>query len=101
MEERPALRNEIYTGTYAWNRKKSRPQRRNPADKIRVPNAVPPLISREVFDAVQLQIDARHPGVSHPRTTASRYVLAGLLKCGPCGQAMQGGTAKSGKYRYY
>jgi DNA invertase Pin-like site-specific DNA recombinase len=84
------LRSEIYTGTYVWNRKKSRPQQRNPTDEVRVPGAVPLLISQEVFDAVQLQINARRPSVSHPRTTASRYLLAGLLRCGLCDRVMQG-----------
>src|SRR5262249_27520001 len=95
------LRNEIYTGTYIWNKKKSRPQGRNPAEEVRVANAVPPLISRAMFDAVQAQIRARSPAMSHPRTTASHYLLAGLLRCGPCDRVMQGGTAKSGEYHYY
>ena len=95
------LRNEVYTGTYVWNRKRSRPSRRNPNEIIRVPNAVPALVSKEEFNYVQRQIDARSPAEIHPRIISSPYLLAGLLRCGPCNRSMQGGTAKSGKYRYY
>src|SRR5262249_53049163 len=68
---------------------------------VRIPNAVPQLISKETSDLVQTQIKERSPSLVHPRSVSSAYLLAGLLRCGPCDRVMQGGTAKSGRYRYY
>jgi len=95
------LKNEIYTGTYIWNKKKSRPRQRNASDVVRVENAVPVLIPREVFDTVQRQLTQRSPLSCHPRTVSSKYLLSGLLRCGDCDRVMQGGSAKSGQHRYY
>ncbi|MCI0836824.1 MAG: zinc ribbon domain-containing protein, partial [Chloroflexi bacterium] len=44
---------------------------------------------------------SRAPSVQHPRRSASRYLLSGLLRCGDCGAKMFGKSGKSGKYRYY
>ena len=95
------LRNEVYTGVYVWNKKKSRPKERNAAEIIRVANAVPALVPRDVFESIQAQLNERNPSRMHPRAVSSPYLLAGLLRCAPCDRVMQGGTAKSGRYRYY
>ncbi len=95
------LQNEIYTGTMVWNNKRSRPKARAESEIIRVPNSHPAIVERQVFEAIQGQIRARRPSRVHPRTVASRYLLSGLLRCGHCGKVMQGGSAKSGQYRYY
>jgi len=95
------LRNEIYTGTYIWNKKKSRPGKRKAADIVRVPNAVPALVTRKTFELVQMQLNERAPSSCHPRSVSSPYLLSGLIRCGSCDRVLQGGSAKSGKHHYY
>ena len=66
-----------------------------------VENAIPSIIDESVFDIVQAGLKSRAPSVQHPRRSASRYLLSGLLRCGDCGAKMFGKSGKSGKYRYY
>jgi hypothetical protein len=46
-------------------------------------------------------LKARGPKLTNPRRVASDYLLSGLLKCGVCGKAMTGHSAKSGQFFYY
>src|SRR5262249_30049214 len=69
------LRNEIYTGTYIWNKKKSRPSRRDATKIVRVENAVPSLVTREMFEVVQKHLNQRSPTSFHPRAVSSKYLL--------------------------
>ena len=92
------LKNPIHTGkyVYAWYRDL------NPGEERFVVNDVcEPIVPSEQFEQVQNLIEQRTPRNNHPRRLSSAYMLSGLLRCGLCGRAMQGGTAKSGKYRYY
>ena len=41
------------------------------------------------------------PKVTHPRRTASPYLLSGLLTCQACGKALSAAEAKGGRYTYY
>ena len=50
-----------------------------------------PLVSRELFDAVQAMFDAaRRPSTRDARRRHRHYVLAGRMRCGVCGRRMQG-----------
>ncbi len=92
------LRNEAYTGTAVWGRTV---KRKKASDPVRVEDAWPSLVSREVFDAVQQAMRSRAPNVQRPGRVGSTYLLSGLLKCGLCGRAYIGQKAKGGQFAYY
>ena len=83
------LHNEAYIGVYSYG-------------GIRKEGGVPPIISREVFDATQEKLRANRNPVERHRVN-SDYILTGKLFCGHCGSPMVGvsGTGKSGAKHYY
>ena len=91
-----ALTNEAYTGTLIWgaNAKDGLPA-------VRVEGAHPAIVSREQFDRVRKQLQAKAPDVMHPRRAASIHLLSGLVKCRTCRHALVAAGAKSGQYTYY
>lgn len=99
------LRNENYTGTLVFNelRKHNGKLQRKPNEEIvRVENAHPSIVSKDVFKRAQKIIEKRRPpGCKAPRSLTSQYLLGGFIYCGKCGSSMQGGPAKSGKFHYY
>ena len=58
-------------------------------------------MSREDFERVQdlLKYRAETPGA--PRWHTSPYLLTGLVRCGKCGGALCGTSAKGGRFHYY
>ncbi len=88
--------NEAYTGTLVWGVNTNRDQL-----PIRVENAWPPIIEKETFRQAHELLAERAPKKMHPKRVASRYLLSGLAKCGHCGKALVGQSAKGGKYDYY
>jgi len=92
------LKNPIYTGTYIYarNRKLSSSE-----DSFQVNGKFEALISKEIFDKVQSFLSSRSPENISPGRINSNYLLSGLIYCGKCGRAMQGGSAKSGRFHYY
>ncbi len=89
------LRNELYAGTLVWG--KSDPT----CEPLRIENNFPAMVSKDTYNRVQSLIEARSPLKCRPRTLTSPYLLSGIIVCGKCGYAMQGGSAKSGKFHYY
>ena len=91
-----------YKGTFVWNRSKERDSksRRNshaekPLDKqIRIENAVPPIISTEIFDKVQSMMK-EHKG-KKSGSSKYHYMLNNLdvIKCAHCGAIMTGAANK-------
>lgn len=84
------LQNERYTGVYIHG-------------DVRIDGGVPPLVSKEMFNAAQKIL---HTHNKSPRSAQmnNRFLLTGKLFCGHCGSPMVGdsGTGKSGtKYTYY
>ena len=67
----------------------------------RVIMAVPPLVDRDTFDAVQRAMSQRNPLAMAPRFVNSPILLGGICFCGLCGNAMTLRTGKSSAYRYY
>ncbi|MEW5962708.1 MAG: recombinase zinc beta ribbon domain-containing protein, partial [Pseudomonadota bacterium] len=66
--------------------------------------AVPPLIARETFDAVQARLKSRQPMVTPARVSSGPTLLTGICFCAKCGGAMTLRTGKGsagGMYRYY
>ncbi len=92
------LTNEAYTGTAVWGRTSKGDREPDP---VRVEEAWPALVSRELFDAVQQAMRDRAPAVRRPARVGSRFLLSGLLKCGFCGKPFIGHGAKSGQFAYY
>ncbi len=92
------LTNEAYTGTAVWGVKSKDEKAGEP---VRVENAWPALVSRELFDAVQQGLHERAPTVARPGRVGSQYLLSGLLRCGVCGKSYSAQGAKSGKFAYY
>ena len=92
------LTNEAYTGTAVWG-VKSKDEKAG--DPVRVENAWPALVSRELFDAVQQGLHQRAPTVQRPGRVGSQYLLSGLLRCGVCGKSYSAQGAKSGQFAYY
>jgi site-specific DNA recombinase len=119
------LKNPAYSGLAAFGktrvgerRSQVRPQRgqtktpRRPyssydtvaAEQLSIP--VPPLVSAELFAAVQEQLSANRQ-LGRERKRGARYLLQGLLECGCCGYAYYGkkvsrSSAKGkAQYAYY
>jgi len=88
------LSNEAYIGTLVWGK-------RSQTDSVKVSNAWPTIVEKDVFDRVIAILKSRGPKIIHPRRTVSEYLLSGLMKCGVCGKSMSGHSAKSGKFLYY
>jgi site-specific DNA recombinase len=63
--------------------------------------AVPPIIDRETFDAVQAHLKSRHPSITPARVTSGPTLLTGICFCAACGGAMTLRTGKGNRYRYY
>jgi len=81
-------------GSLVWGK-------RSKTDYIIVEDAWPATIDKETFEKVQSLLKCRAPKIIHPRRTASDYLLSGIIKCGVCGRAMSGHSAKSGHFFYY
>ena len=100
------LRNPRYKGTLIIGRTVRRQKRLNLDDFDESTqvfhNAIPAIISKELFDEVQEKMNQKkhRPGENSAKTV---YALSGLIKCGMCGNPMQGHSASDrfGKIRYY
>ena len=90
------LKKETYTGTMIWgvNSKDKSPP-------VVVPDAFPAIVSRSLFERVACSMRSRAREVIHPRRVTGPFLLSGLAKCRPCRRALNGQTAKSGRYAYY
>lgn len=88
----PILKNEKYTGVYLYG-------------DIRIENAMPQIIDRETFDAMQAVLARQaNPGAPIRRKTdGGVYLLTGRVFCGHCGSPMVGlsGKSRSGELHYY
>ena len=85
------ITNEKYIGTYT-----------SPAHNVRVENAIPAIIDRELWDKVQRMISYHRAGRGS-NAKAADYLLSGKLYCGLCNSTMKGicGTSKQGTKHYY
>ena len=90
------LRTETYTGTLIWG-----VHSKSNIDPVRIPNAVPAIVTEAEYRHVQETLASRAPGVVHPRRISSPFLLSGIAICAACGKPMSGTYAKSGKYPYY
>lgn len=74
------LKNPLYMGTIRWNK--------DSENTLLVENSVPPIISEDTFNEIQLMIKRR----SHmePKQVYSDYIFSGVYKCQDCGNSMVG-----------
>ena len=66
--------------------------------------AIPPLISEEIFERCQKRLSVNKHKAASFRTVEEKYLLTGKVFCGCCGDTMAGisGTGRDGsRYRYY
>ena len=93
------LRNEKYTGVYLYspNQAKKRADRRQKPEAIRIENAFPAIIDKELFREVQMIMNERKQ-----TGKKSDYLCSGLVYC-QCGAKMHGITShrKGHEYSYY
>ena len=77
---------------------------------IEVPDAHEPLVSQELWDAVQRTLRKRPKrgstwgAAQHPRRHNTRHLLSGFVRCTYCGAAIVGRTCNTGRHkdwRYY
>ena len=103
---RRTLRNCAYTGIqyYGVNRyrKVSNKKRivtpRLESEVVRIEGFSPPIISQELFDAVQERMKAKQC----TKTVSDRkYMMTGFSKCLECGAPIVGASLQKGRYRYY
>lgn len=92
------LRRRLYTGELVYDARGLAAQAGAKDEIIRT--AVPPIIDRETFDAVQALLDRR--GVISLRVPGRRtqYLLKDLVYCGKCGARLYGAVGGSG-YKSY
>ncbi|MFQ5512004.1 MAG: recombinase family protein, partial [Candidatus Krumholzibacteriia bacterium] len=125
---RSILRNRLYTGDYVWNRGtqgkfnkikggravrvdrprpsgKKRPRQMNPKqDWMVFPDTHPAIVSKEVFERVQVEMAKRgrsRLGAPHRsgRSKTAPYLLSGLVRCELCRHSFSGQRRKKGKPR--
>ena len=90
------LGNEAYTGTLVWG-----VGAKDNTPPVRVEKAFPAIVSQRDFKRVVKMLRSKAPRVTHPRRTASPYLLSGLLTCQTCSKALSAAEAKGGRYTYY
>jgi DNA invertase Pin-like site-specific DNA recombinase len=96
------LRNHAVIGCKVFGRRESVTRRKQPVDKWIITKSHEPIISDEVFNMIQGNLDKKsnRPVGGSPR---SKWIFTGLMTCGLCGASMQIETAKgrSRRYSYY
>lgn len=99
--------NEKYCGTYTFNKSPRKNGGRNmhaksrPDDFIRLEDAIPPIVSKDIFQQAQAR---RRINKARPAFKSKvNYLLSGKILCGHCGQAMGGHsvTPRKKMYSYY
>ena len=85
------LKNPAYAGkTYVFTRMPGQRQFIRPqSDWIEIKGATPAIISQELFDAAQKQLQINTE--KSPRNVKHQYVLRGHIRCRQCGRAYVGG----------
>ena len=94
------LTRRTYIGEHEWGKAYKDGTPKAQAEVVTV--AVPPLIDRDTFDAVQALLKKRRPMVMPGRAVSGPTLLTGICFCADCGGAMTLRTSGKAKhYRYY
>ena len=84
------LTNPAYTGkTYVFTTANGKQFRKPQEDWIEIPDVTPVMISQEMFEAAQKQLQVNRAKAS--RNTKREYLLRGHIHCRHCGRAFVGG----------
>jgi DNA invertase Pin-like site-specific DNA recombinase len=97
---RALLKNRIYTGDMVQGKTTTQSYSLSPIEKndwVITPNTHEPLVSREVFDIIQLNFTTRD---NSRNPTSDDNIFRGKVFCGHCGHSM-GRTKYFVKSRYY
>jgi site-specific DNA recombinase len=91
---RAILKNPAYTGrTYAFTSMNHKPRCKPREEWIEIPDATPAIISQELFEAAQKQLQINRDKAM--RNTRREYLLRGHVKCRQCGHAYTGGVTRN------
>lgn len=96
------LRNEKYTGVYIYNRcscpdengKFNRHALKADDEVIRIEGGMPQIISKEDFEKVQCNMNARKHKAAANKAKVE-YLLSGKIVCGECGSTYAGNARRS------
>jgi site-specific DNA recombinase len=89
------LKNPSYTGkTYAFTTLNGKIFGKPREEWIEIPNVTPPLISQEMFEAAQRQLQVNRQKAK--RNMKREYLLRGHVYCRSCGHAFVGDTITTG-----
>lgn len=92
------LRNPVLKGVMAYGRK---PKTGNPKRHVvEVSGVMPPVLSEDEWDALQLRMDIRR-GAPRGPVHKSSYLLTSIARCGHCGGPMVGKAGSSWKGKRY
>jgi len=92
------IKNPAYTGrTYAFTFVQGTSRRKPQSEWIEILGATPAIITEELFEAAQTQLQLNHE--KSKRNTKQQYLLRGHLYCRQCGHAYCGHVDR--KIRYY
>lgn len=105
------LRQEKYTGTYVYNRRRKGPNgkynnhKKRPEDQIiKIKDGCPQIIDKRMWLKVQERMN-NNKGIGGQNKAKIDYLLSGKIFCGKCGSAMVGHGTSDGKtkkkYYYY
>lgn len=103
------LKNEKYIGTLVYGKAPRRVDgTRNShsqptAECIRLENAIPAIIEKEIWEKVQLKMQCNQREKAGRPNTVRKYPLKGKVFCAECNCAMvhSASTSQSGRYHYY
>ena len=91
------LKNPAYTGkTYAFTFHQGTNKRKPQSEWIEIPDATPALITEELFQAAQKQLELNYKGAK--RNVKRQYLLRGHLYCRQCGHAYCGRVDRVTRY---
>ncbi|ADL55678.1 recombinase family protein [Gallionella capsiferriformans] len=96
------LSNTLYMGDYYFNVMDSKAKKPRPPEEW-IKTEIPAIVDADIFERVRVLRESRAPqsGTAIPKVMSSPVLLAGIIKCGVCGNRMTLSTGKGGKYRYY
>ncbi len=94
------FRKECYMGTYTYNKAQKRKpdgsrssrKKKPESEIIRVENAIPPIISPELWQRVQKRLNNNNKSAGGRCHAKELYLLSGLVYCGKCGHRMEGNS---------
>ena len=94
------LENEKYYGTYIYNRENGKRKKNRVLlehfDEVRNETAIPPIVSKELFNKVQAMMAQRNVCCPHQNKNPE-YILTGFVQCKSCGSSMSGMANSGGR----